>query len=240
MDDAVAQRPAQLALGLDFSDLNGFDNFAVGDNCALVAALSQQLSAKAGGFSYLWSADASGKTHLLQAACRQASESGLRAIYIPLEQMVDRETPQMLDGLANVDVLALDEMDSVVGNRDWQQALYMLLYEARNAGTQVLIAGKDGAESLNLEIADLKTRLCWDGSWHVAPLNDEQLVEFLKAAAGRRGLELGDDAASYIVNHSSRDMKSLVSLLEKLDKASLAERRRLTTAFIKPFLEIGG
>jgi DnaA family protein len=143
----------------------------------------------------------------------------------------------MLDGLAGVDFLALDDIHHVAGHRDWEQALYLLLYEARNAATQVAIAGNASVEALGLETPDLRTRLSWDGSWHVESLNDSRLADYLQNAAKRRGLEMSADAASYIVSHHSRDMKSLSVLLERLDKASLAERRKLTTAFVKPYLE---
>lgn len=236
MSDSVPNKPAQLPLALDFSDLNGFDNFEVGSNAGLLATLSDLLRLEKVAFFYLWSSTANGKTHLLQAACRQASERGLRAMYIPLADFADRESPEVLDGLAGVDFLALDDIQSVAGRRDWEQALYMLLYEARNSGTQVAIAGNANVESLQLETADLRTRLTWDGSWHVEPLDDQQLADYLQQAARRRGLEMSADAAVYIVNHYSREMSALSWLLDRLDRASLAERRKLTVAFIKESL----
>lgn len=226
-------KPAQLPLSLDFSDLNGFDNFAQGDNQGLLAALSEQITADHVAFCYLWSAAANGKSHLLQAACRHAAEMGRRAMYIPLSEYFDREEPSMLDGLASVDFLALDDIHSVAGHLGWEQALYELLYEARNSATQVLIAGNASVDNLMLETADLRTRLSWDGSWHVEPLNDQQLKDYLQQAASRRGLEMSSDAASYIVNRHSRDMNALVALLERLDRGSLAEKRKLTLSFVK-------
>lgn len=230
-------KPAQLPLALDFSDLNGFDNFEVGDNAELLSVLNDLIASDSAAFCYLWSDSANGKSHLLQAACRNASERGLRAMYIPLSDFVECQSPAMLDGLANVDFLALDDIHHVAGQRDWEQALYVLLYEARNAATQVVIAGNAGVDELRLETPDLRTRLSWDGSWHVASLNDLQLSDYLQSAARRRGLEMSTDAASYIVNHHTRDMKALDGLLGRLDKASLAERRKLTAAFVKTYVD---
>lgn len=237
MNSDIATKPAQLPLALDFSDLNGFDNFEAGDNAELLAVLDNLIQADSAQFCYLWSDSANGKSHLLQAACRQASERGLRAMYIPLADFVESQSPAMLDGLAGVDFLALDDIQSVAQLKDWEQAMYVLLYEARNAATHVVIAGNGAVEALELDTPDLRTRLSWDGSWHVASLSDEQLGSYLQKAAKRRGLEMSRDAASYIVSHHSRDMNALASLLQQLDKASLAERRKLTAAFVKPFVD---
>jgi DnaA family protein len=233
----AAMKPAQLPLALDFSDLNGFDNFETGDNAELLVALDNLINADKAAFCYLWSDSANGKSHLLQAACRQASERGLRAMYIPLADFVECQSPSMLHGLASVDFLALDDIHHAAGQQDWEQALYVLLYEARNAVTQVVIAGNASVDALALDTPDLRTRLSWDGSWHVDSLNDAQLSNYLQQAANRRGLDMSVDAAAYIVSHHSRDMKALASLLKRLDKASLAEKRKLTAAFVKSHVD---
>ena len=48
--------------------------------------------------------------------------------------------------------------------------------------------------------------------------------------------ELPDDSARYLLTHYRRDMVSLCAMLDSLDLASLAERRRLTVPFIRQTL----
>ena len=55
----------------------------------------------------------------------------------------------------------------------------------------------------------------------------------LMAGARRRGLELPVATGRYILRHTARDMGSLLTLLDRLDLASLAAQRRLTIPFVR-------
>jgi len=47
---------------------------------------------------------------------------------------------------------------------------------------------------------------------------------------------LADEVVMYLLKRSPRDMNSLFALFEKLDKASMVEKRKLTIPFIKDYL----
>jgi len=49
--------------------------------------------------------------------------------------------------------------------------------------------------------------------------------------------ELNDEVLNYLLVRENRDMNNLYQLLDRLDKASLAARRKLTIPFIKKILE---
>jgi DnaA family protein len=52
-----------------------------------------------------------------------------------------------------------------------------------------------------------------------------------------RGLAVTEDAIQYLQRHYSRDMHQLTVLMDELDKASMAEKRRITIPFIKQFID---
>jgi DnaA family protein len=58
----------------------------------------------------------------------------------------------------------------------------------------------------------------------------------LRLRAQRRGLELPEETARYLLRRVPRDLRSLCALLETLDVASLASQRRLTVPFIREVL----
>ena len=68
------------------------------------------------------------------------------------------------------------------------------------------------------------------------PLTDEGRLEALKLRAECRGFELPGKTGRYLLNHYRRDMASLCAMLDRLDRASLAARRRLTVPFVKTIL----
>jgi len=67
-------------------------------------------------------------------------------------------------------------------------------------------------------------------------LSDKEKQYALQQRAKNRGLDLTDDVVTYLLKRSTRDMGSLFTLFEKLDKASMVEKRKLTIPFIKDYI----
>ena len=62
------------------------------------------------------------------------------------------------------------------------------------------------------------------------------LTNFINTNVGdleNRGFELSDDVGNYLLRHYQRNLADLFVLLERLDRVSLAEQRRLTVPFVK-------
>ena len=53
------------------------------------------------------------------------------------------------------------------------------------------------------------------------------------------GFEISAQAGRFLLTHYDRDLASLWALLEKLDQASLAAKRKLTIPFLKKILDEG-
>jgi DnaA family protein len=79
----------------------------------------------------------------------------------------------------------------------------------------------------------------WGPVYHLRPLDEKAKLRALQERASARGLELSDEAASYLLQHARRDMRSLLGVLDRLDRASLAAHRRLTVPFIRQVLQGG-
>ena len=69
----------------------------------------------------------------------------------------------------------------------------------------------------------------------LAPLGDDERLEAVRLRARNRGLEMPEEVARYILARYPRDLDSLFALLDRLDRASLAEQRRLTIPFLHSF-----
>jgi DnaA family protein len=65
------------------------------------------------------------------------------------------------------------------------------------------------------------------------PLEDEEKIAAIRLRAHNRALEIGDEAVRYILNQYPRDMHSLFTLLERIDDASLTQKRRVTIPFLR-------
>lgn len=217
----------QLPLQIRLNDAATFSNFYAVGNEALVSLLKQGTEP----YIYMWSADAAGKTHLLQSVCL-AYES--RSIYLPLKES-KQFSPELLDGLEQFDVICLDDIQSIAGQAEWEEALFNLYNRVRDNGGRLCVTATAAASVLAMNLPDLVSRLNWGPVFQLQPLDDKHKTNALQMRARFRGFDMSDEVASYLLNHYPRDMHNLFAILDKLDEATLQAQRKLTVPFIKKY-----
>ena len=223
--------PGQLPLGIKLSESTSFASFVAGPNAELVARL-QAFPAQL----YLHGASGAGKTHLLQASCRAASAAGRAAAYLPCREL-GGDLPQLVQGMAELDLVCVDDCDSFAGRRDAEVALMGLCDALRSGRKSLLLAGRKPPGEIGLSLPDLSSRLGWGGVYALKPLRESDKRRALQLRAQARGLELEDEVAEYLLRRSARDLPSLLELLDRLDTASLAQKRRLTIPMVREVLQ---
>jgi len=226
----------QLALGLTLPESTSLESYLPTANQQAVADLATCARGSGEPFIYLWGAEQTGKSHLLQAATQLADQAGRSALYIPLDQATQL-SPAIFDNLEQMDLICLDGVEQIAGQADWEQGLFGLFNRLRERGKSLLVTARCSPLNLPIRLPDLLSRLSWGLCYQLQPLNDQDKIQALSAAAARRGLALSDETARYILRHTQRDMGSLRQLLRQLDQASLEAKRGLTIPFIKTFLE---
>lgn len=222
----------QMALPLRLADHAVFESYLSTGNEILVATLGELAQGVGGQGCWIWGTATAGKTHLLQATCERAGD---RSVYVPIKQMADTD-PAILDGLASRELICLDDIDTVAGDANWEQALFTLCNDALDAGSALLVSATMAQRECPIVLPDLQSRLSRLATFKVNALSEEQRVEALQLRARHRGLELPDDTAQFLLNRSRRDMASLYELLDKLDLEALRAKRRLTIPFVKEVL----
>ncbi|MCO6440255.1 MAG: DnaA regulatory inactivator Hda [Nitrococcus mobilis] len=225
----------QLALNFQWDERCDFAGFVVGPNAEAVAALEPIGKGDRRCVIYLYGESGVGKSHLLQAACSEASARGRTVVYLPLAQLVSR-SPRLLQELERVDVVALDDLGCLAETIEWQQATFHLFNRLQDAGRELLLAGPRRPAKLGLALPDLVSRLQGALVLRLEQLGDEDNVLALHWRARRRGLELPRETVRYLLNHCRRDTGYFFHLLDELDAASLQTQRRLTVPFVKKVL----
>ncbi len=229
----------QLPLSIQLRESATFANFVAGGDEMVVAALRHACQSPAQErFIYLWGGHGGGKSHLLQAACHEvASRGGGGSLYLPLAE-ADQLAPQMLEGMEQMGVVAIDDVDAIAGERGWEEALFHLYNRLRDEGSGALIvSSRLPLPSLALQLPDLKSRLAWGLVFQLRGLDDRGKLQALQQGAQGRGLDLPEEVGSYLLRHYHRDLSRLFELLERLDNASLAVQRRLTIPFVKDVID---
>ncbi|OOG61016.1 DnaA regulatory inactivator Hda [Rhodanobacter sp. B05] len=228
----------QLPLALRWPRRQRFEHFHAGANAAALAAVQALASERGAPWVYLHGAGGSGRSHLLLAACQAASAVGRRAQYLPLATMSDHVAA--LRGVAGSELLALDDLGAIAGNREAEHALFDLYNRTRADGNALLFAADVTPAQLGIELPDLRSRLGACTQFALKPLDDDERRAVLKAQAASRGIELDDSVLDWLFARHARDLGALLDLLERLDQASLAAQRRITIPFLRGVLREDG
>jgi len=228
----------QLPLALRWPQRQRFEHFHAGANAAAVAAVQQQSLLANAPWVYLHGASGSGRSHLLIAACQAANAAGRVVQYLPLASVGDSSAA--LRGVAGTELVALDDLGAIAGQRDAEHALFDLYNRANAEGSSLLFAASATPSQLGLELPDLRSRLGACTQFALKPLDDDERRLVLKAQAASRGIELDDSVLDWLFARYVRDLGALLELLDKLDQASLAAQRRITVPFLRNFLRDGG
>jgi DnaA family protein len=200
------------------------ENFVAGRNVELLSALRHALSGTASERSfYLWGETGSGKSHLLQAAMRQAKSGGLSAQY------ACAAVPEAAQAIAVDDVESLDDAGQI--------ALFELYNRQRETGGMLLVSGMAAPAHLRLR-DDLRTRLGWGLVYQVQPLNDAEKSQALEKHASARGFELPQEVVQYLLRHGRRDLPSLLAVLDALDAHCLRLKRGASIPLLKEVMRI--
>jgi len=86
---------------------------------------------------------------------------------------------------------------------------------------------------------DLATRLATGLTYRLLPLTDPQKGAALAAHARSRGFTLSEDVSSYLLTHARRDMGSLMSALDAIDRFSLENGRPVTLPLLRAAMQPG-
>ena len=224
----------QIALDIGLASAPAFSNFFAGPNSA---ALSH-LQLWSGGPlrspvpTYLWGEPGCGKTHLLKAAVGALQQQGARIGRLDASVM---EPPEFNDAWSAV---VLDDCHLYTAVQQ-QAAFNWFVNAVSSADGQprgVLAAGNVPPADLQLR-DDLRSRLGWGHVYELHALSEPERRAVLRIEADARGIFLSDEVISFVLSRFSRDLSSLMQLLDQLDGYALQTQRAITVPLIKAMLE---
>ena len=227
----------QIPLPFAKFDRFNFDLFLPGPNNQIVNHLIQIAEARTANNLYLWGGQGTGKSHLLQALCALASSQNKTVIYMQEKSLI---SPELLTGMETMDIVCLDDVDQVALNREWEVAIFNLYNGMQENGHTLVVSARNSPKGLTIKLQDLKSRLASGVTYHVTSLDEKDRLHVLQQRAKNRGIELSDDVIAYLSKRISRDMSSLFDWLDKMDNASLSEKKKLTIPFVRKLLNEAG
>lgn len=224
----------QMALDISLSTVPSLSSFFAGPNAAAVQHLKlwAQSATRSPVPTYLWGQSGSGKTHLLQAVHGALRDQAALVGWLD----ASRQAPVPFDEAWSAVV-----MDDVhLYNLEQQHTAFNWFVNALTPKSGqprwVLAAGAFPPADLALR-DDLRSRLGWGHVYALQVLSDPERRAVLRQEADARGLFLSDEVMSYVLTRFSRDLSSLMQLLEHLDQYALQTQRVVSIPLIKSMLE---
>ena len=225
----------QLPLNIHLDDSAQFDNFIVGGNQQLIARLQTSIRSR-GDLLYIWGAGQSGKTHLAQALCHQFDLENKSAVYLPLG---NNELPAgIVEGLGEMDLVCLDDLDRVEADAEWEENLFDLYNQLKANNACLLVLSSHSPATSSVRLPDLRSRLCAMEVYKLEVLDDEQKFSLFKKRAANRGLEISDEVTNFLLARQSRSVENLIQILEKIDHSSIALKRKVTIPLVKELFNL--
>lgn len=225
----------QFPLDLRWPSHQRLDAFWPGENAAALQAVSEVAIGKGDTWLYLHGPSGTGKSHLLIGACRVELESDQPARYVSLATL-PAERWRAIAGIEGAGLLAIDDVQAIAGDSQAERALFDLYNRARAARARMLFAGRISPAEPGIVLPDLVSRLAMCTQCALRPLDDAGRRAMLRQLAGRLGLRLDDEVLDWWFARQPRDPASLVALLQRIDRASLAAQRRVTVPFLRELL----
>jgi DnaA family protein len=193
--------------------------FVAGRNIELMAQLAVMLDgAAAERMVYLWGAPGSGKSYLLAAWAHACRTRGMTVDF---------------SGQQAAQAVIADQVES--WSTAQQHAGFAAFNRVREAGGLWLAAGSVAPAELPL-MPELQTRLGWGLVFQMQALDDAEKRAALAQHAETLGFRLEPQMADYLLNHTARDMQSLLRVLEALDRFSLETQRPITLPLLRQLL----
>ena len=223
----------QIPLDVSLSEYMTFETFYLGPNKSVVDSLRDQKN------QLIWVAglEGFGKTHLLHAFLNSHEHENKKVLYLPMSESQDF-TPDILDNLAQYDLVAIDDIENIIGYMTWEEQLLKFYEDSYSTRNKILITANDTPKGLNFLLPDLSSRFNLALIERLRPMNEDEMIKAILIHSKARGFDLPEDSAKYLINRVPRDVSVLIDMIKLLDYESLSMQRKLTIPFIKTVLDI--
>jgi len=146
---------------------------------------------------------------------------------------------KLLEALDQYSLVALDDIDHVAGNNEWERAIFNLINFSREQSGKIIFGASSAPASAGWLLNDLESRLSWGPVLKLESLSDADIRQVLMQAVDKKGLEMPGETVDYLLNRHQRDVGSLLETVALLDRESLAAgRARITIPFLKSCLSL--
>lgn len=203
---------------------------AMGEDDFLVTPCNEEAAARLGaadrsGTLFLLGPPGSGKSHLARAWLERLKARPLDFMRITFDDL--KAAPAWL----------WDDADRTPWIADHEEKAFHLLNSLREMKRGLLVTAASPPTLWPLKLADLRSRLLALPVAQISPPDDALVAGLLLKHLSDRQLKVGEELLHYLIPRLPRDGARILEAVQRLDRASLADRRALTVPFAREVLQ---
>ena len=165
-----------------------------------------------------------------------------QAIYNNLEKnskcifisMKDNKS-EVLKDLDNFSHIFIDSFNECFENKISEIDLFNL-YNSSKDNSSKLILRENSLTQKNILLPDLKSRINSNIELVMPKLTDKDKKHIIEIELIKRGLSIKEKNLDFIMNHSSRNLETLQTLVNKLDKLTMERKKNISIPLIKELI----
>lgn len=219
--------PHQLGFDLPSRTALGRDAFFIAPSNAMAITMVEDWQKWAGGKLVLTGPVGSGKTHLTHVWANLTGAQIVSAAEL---------THSTIPDLAQT-ALAVEDVPAIKSDEAAQTALFHAHNLVLANGNPLLLTGTPPVTGWGLDLPDLVSRLRGTTSVALDPPDDTLLAAVLVKLLADRQLTPKPDVIPYLVTRIERSFEAAMRMIDRLDTASLAQKRPITRALAAQVLD---
>lgn len=165
-----------------------------------------------------------GKTHLAHIWAEQN-----RAHIIEAQAIINESLPAVPFSMGGGDVpMAIDNIDSLVQQKDGETALFHFYNSAVNSGCALLLTSRMPLMECGFVIPDLLSRLRTLPVAELPPPDDDLLAMVLVKLFADRQIYIDAATLAFVIKRIPRSFAALGQIVDRADKLTMEKKKRLT------------
>ncbi len=171
----------------------------------------------------------SGKTHLARVWCERSG-----AILYPAAVLVERDLHDLMSHRACIAM----EFEDLAGPRAaWEEPLLHLYNLAQDMAGFLMLTAPSAPAAWRIALADLRSRVAAAPAVGIGMPDESLLGAILVKLFADRQIEIEAGLITFLLARMERSFAAAQAVVERLDRASLAERRRVTIPLARRVIE---
>jgi len=238
----------QLVFDFPINPKFSFDNFVVcGGNETALRFARIVASDNTKNLLYIHGPSGSGKTHLLNALagdlCLKKRKTTISIIsFKEVDDIYDGEylaeaVSKLASRFRDEPALMVDDIHLLPDNPHVRSEFWQLFNDFHDTCRKIVITGSSDPRKLPNLDDHLASRLLWGLAARMDVSDDESLRMIMKKLAGDRNIILPNDVIDYIINHTRRELQSLINFLEHVHRHSMTTGRKISLKLVREIIQ---